>query len=152
MPMSVPGASPAGSYLGYTGASSLFTGNSIADQVAGEDEEARKKRLAAMANNNRPGTLGEGYSGALGLGLSPAGAVYASGSIIEMATIGREGCSGEQAIFGAKRSSVQLLVQIPGSAAKMSRVAFRLAMQSMQSFRSLMDAYVQAFLEQVMVS
>jgi CRP-like cAMP-binding protein len=79
-------------------------------------------------------------------------AVYASGSIIEMATIGREGCRGVQAILGAKRSSVQLLVQIPGTAAKMSRVAFTLAMQSMPSFRNVMDAYVQAFLEQVMVS
>ena len=36
-------------------------------------------------------------------------AVYADGSIIEMATIGREGCSGVQAVLGAKRSSVQLL-------------------------------------------
>src|SRR3984885_3844693 len=79
-------------------------------------------------------------------------AVYADGSIIEMATVGREGCTGVQAILGAKRSSVQLLVQIPGSAAKMSRVAFTQAMQSMPSFRSVMDAYVQAFLEQVMVS
>ena len=69
-----------------------------------------------------------------------------------MATIGREGCSGVQAILGAKRSSVQLLVQIPGSAAKLSRAAFTLAMHSMPSFRSVMDAYVQAFLEQVMVS
>ena len=34
----------------------------------------------------------------------------------------------------------------------MSRVTFRPAMQSMPSFRSLMDSYVQAFLEQVMVS
>jgi CRP-like cAMP-binding protein len=79
-------------------------------------------------------------------------AVYADGSIIEMATIGREGCSDVQAIFGAKSSSVQLLVQIPGSAAKMSRAAFTRAMASMPSFRSLMYAYVQAFLEQVMVS
>jgi CRP-like cAMP-binding protein len=79
-------------------------------------------------------------------------AVYADGSVIEMATIGREGCSGVQAILGAKRSSVQFLVQIPGSAAKMSRAAFTQAMQSMPSFRSLMEAYVQAFLEQVMVS
>src|SRR6202051_2711210 len=79
-------------------------------------------------------------------------AVYADGSVIEMATIGREGCSGVQATLGAKRSSVQLLVQIPGSAAKMSRAAFTQAMQSMPSFRSVMDAYVQAFLEQVMVS
>jgi CRP-like cAMP-binding protein len=79
-------------------------------------------------------------------------AVYADGSIIEMATIGREGCTAVQAIFGATSSSVRLLVQIPGSAAKMSRAAFTRAMESMPSFRSLMYAYIQAFLEQVLVS
>jgi CRP-like cAMP-binding protein len=79
-------------------------------------------------------------------------AVYADGSVIEMATIGREGCTGVQAIFGAKHSSAQLLVQIPGSAAKMSRAAFTRAMDSMPSFRNLMHAYIHAFLEQVMVS
>ena len=79
-------------------------------------------------------------------------AVYADGSVIEAATIGREGCSGVQAMFGAKISSVRLLVQIPGSAARMSRAAFTRAMGSMPSFRALMNAYVQAFLEQVMVS
>jgi CRP-like cAMP-binding protein len=79
-------------------------------------------------------------------------AVYADGRIKEKATIGSEPSSGVQAILGAKRSSVQLLVQIPGGATKMSRATFTLAMQSMPSFRSLMDAYVQAFLEQVMVS
>src|SRR5438045_3416666 len=79
-------------------------------------------------------------------------AVYADGSIIEMATIGREGSTGVQAVFGAKVSSVQLLVQIPGSATKISRAGFTRAMQSMPSFRSLMHAHLQAFLEQVMVS
>jgi CRP-like cAMP-binding protein len=79
-------------------------------------------------------------------------AVYADGSIIEMATIGREGCTAIQAVFGAKISSVRLLVQIPGSAAKMSRAAFTRAMGSMPFFRSLTFAYVQAFLEQVLVS
>ena len=79
-------------------------------------------------------------------------AVYANGSVIEMATIGREGCTGVQAVFGAKSSSVRLLVQIPGSAAKMSRAAFQRSMGSMPSFRKLMYNYVQAFLEQVMVS
>src|SRR3984885_8827942 len=79
-------------------------------------------------------------------------AVYSDGSIIEMATVGREGFTDVQAIFGAKRSSIQLLVQIPGSAAKMSRAAFTRAMQTMPPFRILMYAYVQAFLEQVMVS
>ena len=79
-------------------------------------------------------------------------AVYADGSIIEMATIGREGCTGMQAAFGARTSSVRLLVQIPGGAARMSRAAFTRAMESMPAFRSLMYAYVQAFLEQVLVS
>ena len=79
-------------------------------------------------------------------------AVYEDGNIIEMATIGREGCTGVQAVFGAKSSSVRLLVQIPGTAAKMPRAAFIRAMKSVPSFRSLMYAYVQAFLEQVLVS
>jgi CRP-like cAMP-binding protein len=79
-------------------------------------------------------------------------AVYADGSIIEAATIGREGCTAVQAVFGAERSSVRFLVQIPGDAAKMSRAAFTRAMGSMPSFRRLMFAYIQAFLEQVLVS
>ena len=79
-------------------------------------------------------------------------AVYPDGSIIEMATIGREGCTGLQAVLGAKTSSVRLLVQIPGTAARMSRAAFTSAMKSMPSFRELMYAYLHAFLEQVMVS
>ena len=37
-------------------------------------------------------------------------AVYADGSMIEMATIGREGYTGVQAAFGAKTSSARFLV------------------------------------------
>src|SRR6202048_2127291 len=66
-------------------------------------------------------------------------------------SVGR-GCTAVQAVFGAESSSVRLLVQIPGAAAKMSRAAFTRAMGTMPSFRSLMYAYVQAFLEQVLVS
>jgi CRP-like cAMP-binding protein len=79
-------------------------------------------------------------------------AVYADGGSIETATVGREGCTGVQAIFGAKRSTARLLVQIPGSATKMPRASFRGAIQSMPSFRSLLETYAEAFLEQVMVS
>ncbi len=79
-------------------------------------------------------------------------AVYADGSAIEMATIGREGCTGVQAILGAKVSSARFLVQIPGSAAKMPRAAFTRAMRAIPAFRNLTNAYVQAFLEQVLVS
>src|SRR6266540_4468245 len=72
-------------------------------------------------------------------------AVYSDGGTIEMATIGREGCTGVQVVFGAKSSSARFFVQIPGSAAKMSRSTFTRAMGSMPSFRALMYAYVHAF-------
>jgi hypothetical protein len=86
-------------------------------------------------------------------GVVSAVAVYADGSIIEMATIGREGCTAVQAVLGgAESSSIRLLVQLPGGAAKISRMAFTQAMEAMPSFRSLMHAYVQAFLDQVLVS
>jgi CRP-like cAMP-binding protein len=78
--------------------------------------------------------------------------VYPDGSTIEMATIGREGSTGFQAVFGARISSVRLLVQVPGTAARMSRIAFARAMETMPAFRNLMLAHVHAFLEQVMVS
>jgi CRP-like cAMP-binding protein len=79
-------------------------------------------------------------------------AVYSDGGTIEMATIGREGCTGVQAVFGDKNSSARFFIQIPGSAVKMSRAAFNRAMGSVPSFRNLMYSYVHAFLEQVMVS
>lgn len=79
-------------------------------------------------------------------------AVYPDGTIIEMATIGREGGTGFQAVFGAKVSSVRLIVQIPGTAARMSRRSFVRAIETIPVFRSLMHAHVQAFLEQVMIS
>ena len=79
-------------------------------------------------------------------------AVYENGNTIEMVTIGREGCTGFQAILGDRESSVRFLVQIPGSAAKISRPDLMRAMGSMPFFRNLMYAYVHAFLEQVLVS
>jgi CRP-like cAMP-binding protein len=69
-----------------------------------------------------------------------------------MATIDREGSTGFQAVFGAKMSSARLLVQVPGTAAKMPRSVFVRALQEMPAFRNLMYAHVHAFLEQVMVS
>ena len=51
-------------------------------------------------------------------------ALYSDGSVIELATIGREGFAGVRAVFGAKKSAARFFVQIPGSAAKMSRAAF----------------------------
>ena len=53
---------------------------------------------------------------------------------------GREGCTGFQAIFGDEESSTRFLVQIPGSAARMSRSAFLRAMKAMPAFRNLLYA------------
>src|SRR6476620_10222780 len=61
-------------------------------------------------------------------------AVYPDGSIIEMATIGREGGTGFQAVFGAKASSARLLVQVPGTAARMGRAAFTRALDAVPAF------------------
>ena len=79
-------------------------------------------------------------------------AVYADGNMIEMATTGREGCAPVNAILGATVCSARLIVQIPGSATVMPRDDFVRAMRSMPEFRSIMLAYVQAFLEQIQVS
>jgi hypothetical protein len=51
-------------------------------------------------------------------GVVSAVAVYADGRVIEMATIGREGCTGMQAAIGAESSFYRLLVQIPGRRGK----------------------------------
>ncbi len=85
-------------------------------------------------------------------GVISAVAVYPDGGIMEMATIGREGGTGFQAVFGAKTSSARFLVQLPGTAARMSRSAFMRAFERMPAFRNLMYAHVHAFLEQVLLS
>src|SRR5262249_11872331 len=71
------------------------------------------------------------------IGVISVVAVYADGSSIEMATIGREGCTGFQALFGARRSSARFLVQVPGTALKMPARAFRHALETMPPFREL---------------
>ena len=58
--------------MSVPGASSLFTGNSLADQVAGETEEEKRKRLAGLMESKMLPTaagassLGLGYGTALG--------------------------------------------------------------------------------------
>jgi CRP-like cAMP-binding protein len=78
--------------------------------------------------------------------------VFADGTSVDMATIGREGCTGVQAVLGAKVSSVRLLAKIPGTTMRMSRRAFASAMNALPRFRALMYDYAQAFLDQTLVS
>lgn len=78
--------------------------------------------------------------------------VFADGTAVDMASIGREGCTGVQAVLGAKVSSIRLLTQIPGTAMRMSRRAFTSAMNSLPSFKDSMFDYAQTFLDQALVS
>ena len=79
-------------------------------------------------------------------------AVYADGNTIEMATVGREGATGFQDLFGARASSARFLVQVSGTAVRLPRSVFERAFKELPAFRKLMFAYVHAFLEQVMLS
>jgi hypothetical protein len=54
-------------------------------------------------------------------GVVSVGAVYADGGVIETATIGREGCTGVQAFFGAKTSSVVEVIDRASNQAKLRR-------------------------------
>jgi len=78
--------------------------------------------------------------------------VFADGAVVDMATIGREGCTGVQALLGAKVSSARLLTQIPGTAMRMSRRAFSWALDTIPEFKAAMYDYAQAFLDQALVS
>jgi CRP-like cAMP-binding protein len=78
--------------------------------------------------------------------------VFADGTAVDMASIGREGCTGVQAVLGAKVSSVRLLTQVPGTAMRMSRRAFSWAMETIPAFKTAMYDYAQAFLDQALVS
>src|SRR5262245_16860625 len=85
-------------------------------------------------------------------GVVSLSAVYNDGNSVDMATIGREGCTGVPAVLGAKFSSVRLLTQIPGTAMRMSRRGFAWATGAMPAFKALMYNYAQAFLDQALVS
>jgi len=85
-------------------------------------------------------------------GIVSLSTVFADGTTVDTATIGREGCTGVQAMLGAKISSVRLLTQIPGTAMQMSRRAFSWAMDSIPGFKTTMYEYAQAFVDQALVS
>lgn len=79
-------------------------------------------------------------------------AVYSDGRSMEMATIGREGSTAIQAVFGAKASTFRLMVQVPGTALCLRRNEFDRAIERSPPFRQLMLSHSHAFLEQVLVS
>ena len=80
-------------------------------------------------------------------------AVYADGTIIEMATIGREGCTGVQAVLGAKQFLRPASGPNPGERSKDVAPGVRTG-HGLDAVlpKFIMYAYLHAFLEQVLVS
>jgi hypothetical protein len=73
MPMNIPGLSPAGQSLGLGGIAGL--GTTLGDQVAGETEEQRKKRMLELQQRQLLGPGGSAAASSLfgGLGSTTSG-------------------------------------------------------------------------------
>jgi CRP-like cAMP-binding protein len=71
------------------------------------------------------------------------------GGTIEVATIGNEGVVGLSAYLGNGRSSMEVFVQIPGEAARMSSHVFVQEIRAGTALRGILRRYTQALLTQM---
>ena len=71
------------------------------------------------------------------------------GGTIEVATIGNEGVVGLSAYLGNGRSSMEVFVQIPGEAARMSNDAFLQEIRAGTALRGILLRYTQALMTQM---
>ena len=79
--------------------------------------------------------------------------VMEDGSVVEVATVGREGLVGVSAVFGAPVATGAAFVQIPGEpAAVMGIDAFRREMERRGAFHDRVTKYSQAFVNMLMQS
>jgi len=74
------------------------------------------------------------------------------GGVAEMATVGREGFVGFEAVLGGQAAASRALVQIAGSASRVSVPALRAAMDRSPAIRDLLLRYVRFFLIQALQS
>lgn len=78
--------------------------------------------------------------------------IFESGASVEMAAIGREGAVPVAGLLGRGSSLAQQTVQIPGSALAIPYKAFRRFREESVPFAILVDAYVEAFIAQLLRS
>jgi len=71
------------------------------------------------------------------------------GGTVEVATIGNEGMIGLSAYLGNGRSSMEVFVQIPGEAVRMTSGTFRQEIRTSAGLRDAIRRYTQAFLVQI---
>lgn len=79
-------------------------------------------------------------------------AEYDDGSIIEMATIGREGCTGSIPLLGGELASATHLIQMEGESITLPLARFQDLLNSSEIMRNVFYAYTQSFIYQIMVS
>ncbi len=70
--------------------------------------------------------------------------IMQDGSAVEIGTIGQEGLSGSQLIFGSERPASQMICQMEGEACCMDVEAFRLHLDTRPVFRRLVCRYTEA--------
>jgi hypothetical protein len=79
-------------------------------------------------------------------------APFQDGSSAEMATIGAEGMFDIGAVLGSNTSLGQHVVQVPGEALVTNVAIFRTWQSELPAFQSVLMAYAQAFVSQVLQS
>jgi CRP-like cAMP-binding protein len=72
-----------------------------------------------------------------------------NGAVVEVGTIGNEGGTGLRLFLGATVSVPETLAQIPGTARRMSAVAFSSAITDLPRFREIVGKCMHAFMTQV---
>ena len=82
-------------------------------------------------------------------GVASVVARMSEGGAIEVATIGNEGVVGLSAYLGNGRSSMEVFVQIPGEAVRMSSDAFRQELRTGTALRDVVRRYAQALMTQI---
>ena len=79
-------------------------------------------------------------------------AAYENGDIMEMATVGREGCTGIEPLLGADRVVVRYLAQVDGEALMLPTAMFHEIVATRWRFESMLRGYALAFMYQLMIS
>lgn len=67
------------------------------------------------------------------------------GGVIEVGTVGREGCSGIPLLLGATTTANDCYCQVPGRAIAIRTEPFHVLREKLDTFRALLDRYLQAY-------
>lgn len=75
-------------------------------------------------------------------------AIVEENELIEVATVGKEGCVGIPVIFGAESMTGMCFCQIPGPVLRLPTVEFKRLLKTLPTFADLMNKYAQSLFNQ----